>query len=81
MTEEERREKVVQTLRMVGMLPDHALFYPQMLSSGQQQRVALARALILNPKIVVADEALSTPISRYAPRSSICCWRCRRPWD
>jgi cationic peptide transport system ATP-binding protein len=60
MSDEERHDKVVQTLRMVGMLPDHALFYPQMLSAGQQQRVALARALILNPKIVVADEALST---------------------
>ncbi|MGE6108615.1 ATP-binding cassette domain-containing protein [Aeromonas sobria] len=60
MSEEERQEKVMQTLRMVGMLADHAFFYPQMLSAGQQQRVALARALILNPKIVVADEALST---------------------
>ncbi|MCE9927687.1 peptide ABC transporter ATP-binding protein, partial [Aeromonas media] len=39
LSEEERREKVVQTLRMVGMLADHALFYPQMLSAGQQQRV------------------------------------------
>ncbi|EOD54342.1 peptide ABC transporter ATP-binding protein [Aeromonas molluscorum] len=60
MSEEEREDKVMQTLRMVGMLADHAFFYPQMLSAGQQQRVALARALILNPKIVVADEALST---------------------
>jgi cationic peptide transport system ATP-binding protein len=60
LSEEEREEKVMQTLRMVGMLADHAFFYPQMLSAGQQQRVALARALILNPKIVVADEALST---------------------
>jgi len=32
MSDEERHDKVVQTLRMVGMLPDHALFYPQMLS-------------------------------------------------
>ena len=59
MTPEERAHKVQETLRMVGLLPDHALFYPQMISSGQKQRVALARALIMNPRIIVADETFS----------------------
>lgn len=60
LTPEERAHTVIDTLRMVGMLPDHALFYPQMISLGQKQRVALARALILNPSIIVADETFST---------------------
>ncbi len=55
----ERKHKVIDTLRMVGLLPEHALFYPQMISAGQKQRVALARALILSPRIIVADEAFS----------------------
>lgn len=70
MTEEERREKVVQTLRMVGMLPDHALFYPQMLSSGQQQRVALARAIVAAPRVLLFDEPLSNLDSEL--RESLC---------
>lgn len=60
LTEAERQQRVKMTLRMVGLLDDHANFYPQMLSSGQKQRVALARALILNPRIIVADENIST---------------------
>ena len=59
MMPEERAHKVQETLRMVGLLPDHALFYPQMISSGQKQRVALARALIMSPRIIVADETFS----------------------
>ena len=59
MTPEERAHKVQETLRMGGLLPDHALFYPQMISSGQKQRVALARALIMSPRIIVADETFS----------------------
>jgi cationic peptide transport system ATP-binding protein len=59
LTESERIERVKGTLRMVGLLDDHASFYPQMLSSGQKQRVAIARALILNPRIIVADESIS----------------------
>lgn len=42
------------------MLPDHAYYYPHMLASGQKQRVALARALILQPKVIIADEALAS---------------------
>lgn len=60
MTHEERRDKIFETLRLVGLLPEYASFYPPMLSSGQKQRIALARALILNPKIIIADDTLST---------------------
>lgn len=56
----EREIRLNQTLRQVGLLPDHANYYPHMLASGQVQRVALARALILQPKVIVADEALAS---------------------
>ncbi len=55
-----REQRIHQTLRQVGLLPDHASYYPHMLASGQKQRIALARALILQPKVIVADEALAS---------------------
>lgn len=51
-----REKRIDQTLSLVGMLTEHKYFYRHMLSDGQLQRVALARALILNPKVIVADE-------------------------
>ncbi|ADW74359.1 MULTISPECIES: putrescine export ABC transporter ATP-binding protein SapF [Rahnella] len=60
MDAQQREQRINQTLRLVGMLPDHANYYPHMLASGQKQRVALARALILQPKVIVADEALAS---------------------
>ncbi|WP_153916043.1 ATP-binding cassette domain-containing protein [Shewanella sp. TC10] len=60
MTSQERKEQVTDTLRKVGLLPEHSSFYPHMISEGQKQRVAVARALMLNPKIIIADEALAS---------------------
>ncbi|MCG3721998.1 ATP-binding cassette domain-containing protein [Vibrio cincinnatiensis] len=59
MTPEARMNRVKDTLLRVGLLPEHAYFYPQMLATGQKQRVCLARALILQPSIIIADEALN----------------------
>ncbi|NRA85414.1 MAG: ATP-binding cassette domain-containing protein [Gammaproteobacteria bacterium] len=59
MNKKDREKEVYHKLRQVGLLPEHAHFYPHMISSGQKQRIGVARALMLDPHIIVADEALS----------------------
>ena len=58
-TTKERNEIISEILKKVGLSPAHAQKYPQQFSGGQRQRVGIARALVMNPKLIIADECIS----------------------
>src|SRR5215813_12598791 len=58
-TRQDRRERVRALLELVGLPDDAAARYPHEFSGGQRQRIGIARALAVEPRFIVADEAVS----------------------
>jgi dipeptide transport system ATP-binding protein len=56
----QRQERLHEALTSVGLPTDHKHHYPHQFSGGQRQRVAIARAILLQPKLIIADEPVST---------------------
>ncbi len=58
-TKEELNDKVNRILDKVGLSAEQATRFPHQFSGGQRQRIGIARALVMNPKLVIADECIS----------------------
>ena len=57
--EEDRKAKIKEIIKEVGLLEEHLTRYPHEFSGGQRQRIGIARSLVMQPDLVIADEPIS----------------------
>ena len=61
--EEDRKAKIKEIIKEVGLLEEHLTRYPHEFSGGQRQRIGIARSLVMQPDLVIADEPSQPDVS------------------
>ena len=67
--EEDRKAKIKEIIKEVGLLEEHLTRYPHEFSGGQRQRIGIARSLVMQPDLVIAENQSQPLTCQFVPKS------------